>query len=452
MNFRRWGFKPAGDNGTFFQKIAYPREHRHGKDDVEIGGQKFAVRRRFFPCRGTGVRSSGQIVFAKDGWLVKSKNIDPYAGVESRAKSSCLFSPSFGPQTVTGQARRRHAGRSQRRNAASTGPTRCICQANGAAGGHRHRPAAIAGNWGNLRSFSAAARLPGKIAGRTRPRPAQTRRPFSFPKKSATRSLPANRATRRRDRRLRNEQNRKASKPATKTEHLWTQNVVAIWEGSDPVLKNEMVADRSALRPVGTNPKPPGADKICNGADDDGSGTVARSVDRRSSGTSAEAAETFDTFCLALRRGKRTVGQRVFQQIPDRRYQERHRPAQHRHDRPQPDPKTSSSAIRRKPCNKELSRRERDLRDRQGHDELDARPIVDGTNKGYLNLDLQHPVRRPEGHEPVLFPLGPFQLRGERHPDHVLVRRRPRGLSPAGRRAAKDRLQQDGKGRRGPYS
>jgi Zn-dependent M28 family amino/carboxypeptidase len=62
---------------------------------------------------------------------------------------------------------------------------------------------------------------------------------------------------------------------ASKTERLWTQNVAAIWEGRDPVLKNEMVAIGAHYDHVGTNPNAPGEDKIWNGADDDGSGTVA---------------------------------------------------------------------------------------------------------------------------------------------------------------------------------
>ena len=55
----------------------------------------------------------------------------------------------------------------------------------------------------------------------------------------------------------------------------WTQNVVAIWEGSDPVLKNEMVAVGAHYDHVGMHDDFPGPDKIFNGADDDGSGTVA---------------------------------------------------------------------------------------------------------------------------------------------------------------------------------
>jgi Zn-dependent M28 family amino/carboxypeptidase len=54
-----------------------------------------------------------------------------------------------------------------------------------------------------------------------------------------------------------------------------TQNVVALWEGRDSVLKNEMVAIGAHYDHVGINENAPGDDKIYNGADDDGSGTTA---------------------------------------------------------------------------------------------------------------------------------------------------------------------------------
>jgi len=57
-------------------------------------------------------------------------------------------------------------------------------------------------------------------------------------------------------------------------------NVVGILEGSDPVLKNEYVVFSAHMDHIGTAGQPgaqcgaKGADSICNGADDDGSGTV----------------------------------------------------------------------------------------------------------------------------------------------------------------------------------
>ena len=71
-----------------------------------------------------------------------------------------------------------------------------------------------------------------------------------------------------------------ASKTATfkimaDADHGRTQNVVAIWEGSDPTLKNEMVAIGAHYDHIGISQNPNATDKINNGADDDGSGTVS---------------------------------------------------------------------------------------------------------------------------------------------------------------------------------
>lgn len=69
--------------------------------------------------------------------------------------------------------------------------------------------------------------------------------------------------------------------PATMTgpDYVLTQNVVALWEGRDPRLKKEMVAVGAHYDHVGNLPetgcRPRDGDTICNGADDDGSGTVS---------------------------------------------------------------------------------------------------------------------------------------------------------------------------------
>ena len=55
---------------------------------------------------------------------------------------------------------------------------------------------------------------------------------------------------------------------AARTETVPTQNVVAVWEGSDPVLKDEYVAVGAHYDHIGIC-APGGPDPICNGADDD---------------------------------------------------------------------------------------------------------------------------------------------------------------------------------------
>jgi Zn-dependent M28 family amino/carboxypeptidase len=61
---------------------------------------------------------------------------------------------------------------------------------------------------------------------------------------------------------------------AAKVDTILTQNVVGVIEGGDPVLKNEHVAIGAHYDHVGMRTTGDG-DRIFNGADDDGSGTVA---------------------------------------------------------------------------------------------------------------------------------------------------------------------------------
>ena len=65
-------------------------------------------------------------------------------------------------------------------------------------------------------------------------------------------------------------------KTSTKTESTTTQNVVALWEGSDPKLRDEAIVIGAHYDHVGVNKIDikPGKDNIFNGADDNASGTV----------------------------------------------------------------------------------------------------------------------------------------------------------------------------------
>src|SRR6059058_3692900 len=88
LNLTKWGFKPAGDDGTFFQKIAL---HRDAIDPSTsfgvIGGQRFAYGDDVVRTGGTNDGTvSGQVVFAGDGWMIKSKNLNPYAGLDVKGK------------------------------------------------------------------------------------------------------------------------------------------------------------------------------------------------------------------------------------------------------------------------------------------------------------------------------------------------------------------------------
>jgi Zn-dependent M28 family amino/carboxypeptidase len=63
-------------------------------------------------------------------------------------------------------------------------------------------------------------------------------------------------------------------KIAVHTDQNHGENVIAMLEGSDPVLKNEYVVISAHLDHIGLSNAPPGGDNINNGADDDGSGST----------------------------------------------------------------------------------------------------------------------------------------------------------------------------------
>src|SRR6266487_6288345 len=102
MNLSRWGFKPAGDDGTYFQRIALRRDRvDSGQTRVEFSGRVLNAGNEYIPVAGSG-NVSGQLVFAGNGWLVKSKNIDAYKDIDAKGKIAVVFgSPNMTPRGIS---------------------------------------------------------------------------------------------------------------------------------------------------------------------------------------------------------------------------------------------------------------------------------------------------------------------------------------------------------------
>jgi hypothetical protein len=280
LNLAHWGFKPAGDTGSFLQRIDLRRDRTdNGQTKVEINGRALTAGTDYLPAGGSG-DISGQLVFAGSGWFVKSKEIDSYKGVDPTGKIAVVFGiPNMPPRGVSradfgkqgegfmnpnDYARskgvvgliyvpdfqylanwQRNRQRIMERGSTvvakfqtqSTSPLPSIVIspeiANSLFAGERQSAAGIF----NASYSSSGAALP---------------EPFLM---SQTKTITIN--------------------VTSNTETVPTQNVVAVWEGSDPVLKNEYVALGAHYDHVGSGCPPAGSDTICNGADDDGSGTTA---------------------------------------------------------------------------------------------------------------------------------------------------------------------------------
>jgi hypothetical protein len=282
FNLSRLGLKPAGDNGTYFQRIALRRYKIDGeKTRAEVGGQTFVFGNDFLAVQspagnGLPASASGQLVYVGHGWMIKSKNMDAYKGVDVKDKIMIVSGGGF-PNGVT-----RGDLRGTRGVDWADPPT--YAQMRGAKGiitipgfqnlafwDRLRRNATERGNIAveKFQAGNAESQVPTIIASlgmlnalfRGEPQSASG----LFHHSVAGEAGAAFDLT--------------ASKRATFTisgqaEVLNTQNVVAVLEGSDPTLKSEYVALGAHYDHVGIG-APVGGDNIYNGADDDGSGTTA---------------------------------------------------------------------------------------------------------------------------------------------------------------------------------
>lgn len=282
VNLERWGFKPAGDDGTFFQKIALRRDAIDGpKSSVEIQGRKFAFGADFVP-NAVRAEFAGPAVFAGNGWVIKAKNLNPYEGIDVKDKIIVVVGQPF-PGLPRGIARADLTGR-QGFDWSSPG---IYAQQHGAKGVLAIADPQTLQNWEQVRARAAqGGRL---VVEKFNTQPQQQNAPGV-----STVTMSANMASALFEGEtvdaatIVSKYNSGESIPSfelssgkqvkvnvtVKNERPMTQNVVAIWEGSDAVLKNEYVAVGAHYDHVGTC-APAATDPICNGADDDGSGTTA---------------------------------------------------------------------------------------------------------------------------------------------------------------------------------
>ncbi|MEO8072711.1 MAG: M28 family metallopeptidase, partial [Acidobacteriota bacterium] len=280
----RWKFKPAGDDGTYFQKIALIRESPDAeKSSLTIGDQKFNYGADYYRMSGGSENMiSAPLVYGGDGWYFKAKGIDALQNVDATGKIVVLYSDGVPnrfyatalPKGIT------RADLSGERGKDWVDPLTYAKQ-KGAVGVIIVASNTAQSDWENIskppavqrpfvEKFRAEASLPTIFVSQkagdmlfTDAKNAPYRMNAEMPKNS-TAAFALNPNT------------KVDFKAAIKQEKVYTQNVVALWEGSDPVLKNEMVAIGAHYDHIGlSSPASSNPDKINNGADDDGSGTVS---------------------------------------------------------------------------------------------------------------------------------------------------------------------------------
>ncbi len=272
-HLKAWGIKPAGDDGSYFQKFPLKRNLIDAAmTTAEINGQVFNYGDDFLANYNPGLVDSGKLVYASHGWVIKSKNINPYEGIDIKDKIVIVVNSlpkGIKPSDLQGAP-----------GADWISPP-MYAQANGA------RALIQMGSFGSLANWQASRMMQtsrggvsfGKGSSLTIPiitanprliaalfRGEKVNGGTIFERAMATEFVePFD---------LKPEKTMNLT-VAVKSEATYAKNVVGILEGSDPVLKNEYVAIGAHYDHVGMNPNAPGDDKIYNGADDDGSGTVS---------------------------------------------------------------------------------------------------------------------------------------------------------------------------------
>lgn len=252
-----WGLQPAGDNGKFYQNVPLIGRATDGDgSSVTIGEAK--VKYGDFTASGNAVRFEGQAIYVGNGAQAPALGINPYEGVDIAGKILVVRGNpapdvlrSAGSKSVDRIAQEGGAAGIVR--ISSLEPDRWQQSVTDSLAAGRPRPAwQTGGGFGRFNrttvvlSASVGATLLAGVSGFDEAKPKAVPLGKSLVVETKVKDIPVK-----------------------------TQNVVAIIPGSDPALAHEYVGVSAHIDHVGMRPPVPGQDNIFNGADDDGSGTVA---------------------------------------------------------------------------------------------------------------------------------------------------------------------------------
>ena len=275
LQLSRWGFRGAGDESGFLQRFPLnSRRVEPGQTKATWNGETLVLGTDYL-ARPIPGQSEGPLVFVGHGVMVKAKGINPYSGVEVRDK--VLLVADGLPRGVTRRDLRGKLGEDY-------DLPETYAQRNGARG-IVILPGSMALNTWTMRhqqSLTASRPVPplGTNRNQTVPtivlsekiaRALLEGEPLDFD--SLRRQMAGEGVTSSAFSLSPGKQVPFDIGVEVTTQH--TQNVVALLEGSDPLLRQEYVAVGAHYDHVGIGSPTATGDKIYNGADDDGSGTVA---------------------------------------------------------------------------------------------------------------------------------------------------------------------------------
>ncbi|AIE85656.1 M28 family peptidase [Fimbriimonas ginsengisoli] len=263
-----WGAKPAGDHGTFFQRIPLTQHWLDTADSsIAFGGTDYTFGEGF-KSASKSWSGAGKLVYVGHGYMFKSKGIDPYKGIDVKGK--ILVAVSGFPADAAYSDMKGKPGVDYMWPALAA-------QKLGALGLVTIPDGAYLSRWNAVEASAKsglapesesdpASVVPSLVAGIS-----LTNAIFSGEKVTAEQALMGKAP----------EKSFDFASSKTLRVHIvqkravqYARNVVAIVPGSDARLKNEYVAFGAHIDHLGMATDGTG-DRIFNGADDDGSGTVS---------------------------------------------------------------------------------------------------------------------------------------------------------------------------------
>ena len=100
-HLNKLGIRPAGDEGTYFQRFPLRVSKVVPKSTkVAFNGQQFEYGADFLTTLTPAEISASAVVFAGNGWVIKSKNINSYQGIDVKGKVVVVLGNSL-PKGLT---------------------------------------------------------------------------------------------------------------------------------------------------------------------------------------------------------------------------------------------------------------------------------------------------------------------------------------------------------------
>jgi hypothetical protein len=278
-NLARWGLEPAGDDGTFFQKIELQRSLIDpAGSSVKLGDRAFSYGEDFLASTQAG-SATGGVVYAAHGWIIPPQEINPYEGLDVEGKF-VVVAGGLPPGVSFMDLRRGTPGEDfimpqmYLREHGALGMImipdfRTLTRWEASVERALERGAV------EVTAFSEEGTEGGSPFLSITPSLAMLDALFRGEQMNASRVFAATGGGDDMGEPFALDADKMLTvEIATQVETTYTQNVVAIQRGADPELADHYVALGAHYDHVGVG-TPVNGDAIYNGADDDGSGTVA---------------------------------------------------------------------------------------------------------------------------------------------------------------------------------